>query len=595
MLQLAAYALLSFGMSLALVPVCRYVAIWFGIVAKPRADRWHGKPTAMLGGAAIAITVLSLHALLIGVSTLPVLLVGGSVMFLIGLLDDVTSLKPTTKLVFVIAVASFFVFFRYRLSWSSSLTLDTLLTVLWIVGLTNAFNLLDNMDGLCAGLCLVAGAGVLGTLGTEGIVGPQSAHLALLMGAAAGFLVYNFHPASIFMGDGGSLFIGLNLAVLTLDSPGSSHASASLLSIMAGPALILMVPILDTTLVTVSRILSGRSAAQGGRDHSSHRLVAIGLSERAAVLVLWSLSALGGLLAMSITYYGDDLPGLAAALFVIAVIIFAVYLAHVRVYDDERLLKRGGGITPFVVNFVYRRRLAEVLLDLCLVAISYYTAYRVRFDGADFGRYFPMFLQSLPLVLGVQQLSLFSVGAYRGFWRYFGMMDGVTFAKGVIVGTMVNVSLLVYVYRFENYSRGVFVIYAALLMLLLAGSRASFRLISEFAHRRNQRGLRVVIYGVGDIAASAVRDILTRRAGGYRMLGFIADDPSMERMHMQGYAVLGNYDRLTRMVQEGSVDLVVITQLLSVERLDDLRQLCQDRRVALERLQLGLDKLVAAS
>ena len=198
-------------------------------------------------------------------------------------------------------------------------------------------------------------------------------------------------------------------------------------------------------------------------------------------------------------------------------------------------------------------------------------------------------------MLGVQLVSLFSVGGYRGVWRYFGLMDGVTFAKGVGLGTLVNVSVLVYVYRFEEYSRGVFVVYAALLMLLLSGSRASFRLISEFAHRRNQSGVRVVIYGAGDAAASAVREMLSRRYGGYRMLGFIVEDPAMERVQMQGYPVIGNYQKLVGLIENGGVDLVVLTQLIDVERLEQLRELCADRRVSLERLHFELDQLVAAS
>jgi UDP-GlcNAc:undecaprenyl-phosphate/decaprenyl-phosphate GlcNAc-1-phosphate transferase len=451
------------------------------------------------------------------------------------------------------------------------------------------------MDGLCAGSTVIAGSGVLAAFWLQGTSGPQTVHLALIIGAAAGFLVYNFNPASIFMGDSGSLFLGLNLAVLTIASPSGSQAPTNLLSIMAGPALILMVPILDTTLVTVSRILAGRSAAQGGRDHSSHRLVAIGLSERSAVLALWTLAAFGGLLGVALQYRSTDLPGLVASLFVLAVIIFTVYLSRVRVYAEDDEAAKSPGLTPLVVHFVYRRRVAEVLLDLCLVAIAYYSAYRLRFGGPEFGVYFPQFLQSLPLVLGVQLVSLFAVGGYRGVWQYFGLMDGVTFAKGVGLGTLVNVSLLVYVYRFESYSRGVFVIYAALLMLFVCGSRASFRLISEFAHRRNQRGLRVMIYGTGDVAASAVRDILSRRIGGYRMLGFIVEDPSMERAQMQGYPVLGNYQALLRFVEEGRVDLIVITQLIDLERLETLRERCAERRVSLERLHFALDQLVAAS
>jgi UDP-GlcNAc:undecaprenyl-phosphate GlcNAc-1-phosphate transferase len=539
--------------------------------------------------------VIVLHIAVIGFHDLPVLLIGSAAIFVIGLVDDLVSLKAASKLVFEIAVASFIVFFDYRLGWSSSLTLDTLLTVFWIVGLTNAFNLLDNMDGLCAGLSIIAGTGVLSAMWLNGIGGAEPIHLALLIGAAAGFLVYNVHPASIFMGDSGSLFLGLNLSVLTLSSPNQTHAPAGVLSIVAAPVLILLVPILDTTLVTVSRLLAGRSAAQGGRDHSSHRLVAIGLSEKSAVLALWGLAALGGLLGVALKHYNTDLPELGAALFVLAIIIFAVYLARVRVYEEgDPILQRERGLTPLVVNFVYRRRVAEVLLDLCLIAISYYSAYRLRF-GEEFNVYFPQFLQSLPLVVGVQLVSLFVVGGYRGVWQYFGLMDGVTFAKGIGLGTLLNVSLLVYAYRFASYSRGVFVIHAALLLILICGSRASFRLISEFAQRRNQRGLRVVIYGAGDVGASAVRDILNRRHGAYRLLGFVVEDPALERTQMQGYPVLGGYQALHRLIDDGGVYLVVITQLIDVERLDALRGQCAECRVSLERLHFALDQLVAAS
>src|SRR5262249_32497518 len=143
----------------------------------------------------------------------------------------------------------------------------------------------------------------------------------------------------------------------------------------------------------------------------------------------------------------------------------AVYLAHVRVYEqaDPSLLR--GPVTPFVVNFVYRRRVAEVLLDLCLVSLAYYSAYRLRFAGPNYSTYFVMFLQSLPLIVAVQMASLFAVGAYRGFWRFFGLMDAVTFAKGVALGSTVSVLAILFLYRFENYSRGVFVIDAVLLLV----------------------------------------------------------------------------------------------------------------------------------
>jgi UDP-GlcNAc:undecaprenyl-phosphate GlcNAc-1-phosphate transferase len=595
MSQLALMMLVGLAVSLALVPVCRSAAHRFGYTAKPKEDRWHRHPTALFGGVAIAVTVLVVYGLLGEPGELLVLLAGATLMFVLGLMDDLIDLKPYAKLVAEIAIAALFVFFGYRLEWVQSLTLDTLLTMVWIVGLTNAFNLLDNMDGLCAGISLIAGTTVLATLVMNAGVTPEATYLALLLAATAGFLIHNLHPASIFMGDSGSLFIGMNLAVLTLSSRNTGGGPSSVLSIVAAPLLVLLIPIFDTTLVTVSRLLSGRSTAQGGLDHSSHRLVAMGLSERAAVAVLWSLAALGGLLAIAVSRFENDWPSLAAAVFLLAMIIFAVYLAHIRVYydTDDALLARGR-ITPFVVSFMYKRRVAEVLLDACLVTIAYYSAYRLRFEGDEYGLFFPRFLQSLPLIVGVQMVTLVAVGAYRGVWRYFGLMDAVTFARGVLFGTLTSVFLIVYLYRFENYSRGVFVIYGALLVLLLGGSRASFRLINEFAHRRRHAGQRLVIYGAGDGAATAVRELLGRTSEGYRMLGFIDDDPGMARSRMQGYPVLGDFAALGSLVSSGAVDTVVITtQLMSADRLETLRRLCATHHVSLSRLHVNLDEIVA--
>ena len=241
----------------------------------------------------------------------------------------------------------------------------------------------------------------------------------------------------MFLGDSGSLFIGLNFAVLTLAAPGG-HASSNLISILAGPVLILVVPIVDTVLVTISRLVSGRSAVDGGRDHSSHRLVAIGLSERSAVAVLWSLAVLSGLLAVAIRNISNDWTGAVVALFLLGMIIFMVYLAHVRVYEDTdaaRARLETGRFTPFALELMYKRRIAEVLLDLCLVSIAYYSAYRLRFEGGQWGVAFKSFIASLPIVVGLQMVALFVVGAYRGVWRYFGLMDAVVLARGVALGT----------------------------------------------------------------------------------------------------------------------------------------------------------------
>ena len=596
-LDLATTFFIAFSVALVLVPACRAGAIRFGYTAAPREDRWHRRPTALMGGTAIAITTLGLQAVWEGFRGAPVLFAGVALTFGLGLVDDVVSLKPYVKLVAEIAIASLFVFFGFRLGWVQSLTVDTLLTIVWIVGVTNAFNLLDNMDGLCAGIGLIVGGTLLALAASSGAIGPETTYLALLLGAMAAFLVYNFHPASIFMGDSGSLFIGVSLAVLTIGGPETAYGPSNVLSVIVAPMLILLVPIFDTTLVTVMRVLAGRSAAQGGRDHSSHRLVAIGLSEPKAVMVLWILAGLSGLLALLLQRFETGWPSIGAAVFVLAMMIFAVHLAHVRVYEQtDPSLRQQGGVTPFVVNVLYKRRIAEVGLDVCLVAIAYYSAWRLRFEGADFSFYFPRFLESLPLVVGGQAVVLVMMGAYQGLWRHFSLMDAVTFAKAVGYGTLANVAAIVYLYRFQDYSRGVFIIYGALLVLLLVASRASFRLIGEYANRRRSGGQRLVIYGAGGGASVAIKELLGGHGESYRMIGLIDDNPDMAKTRLLGYPVLGDYHALEVLIANGGVDVVVLsTRLIDVDRLNRLKRLCAEHRVSLARLHFELEHLVAVS
>ncbi|MAG70475.1 MAG: hypothetical protein CL471_09330 [Acidobacteria bacterium] len=586
---------IALATSLVLVPVSRLMAIGLGQVAPPTSDRWHSKTTALFGGVAITLTSLACVTALFGYGQYAILLACSVAIFIVGLTDDVVSLRASTKLVAEIAIASVFVFFRYRLGWTESLTLDSLLTIFWIVGITNAFNLLDNMDGLCAGVALIAGGAWLVAAWPVDVTSPaylEARYLAVVLGATAGFLVYNLHPASIFMGDSGALFLGLNFAVVTLAPLEQDGGTANLLSVVALPVLVLLIPIFDMTLVTLSRLLSGRSASTGGLDHSSHRLVSIGLSERVAVALLWSLAALAGTVAVAVRHIDGTWSSLLVVGFLVGMAIFAAYLARIQVYEDADVRQTSGKITPLIIDFVYRRRAAEVLLDMCLVSSAYYASYRLLWAGEALQANFASFLESLPLVLGTQMVALFAVGAYQGLWRYFGLMDSIVFVRAVVFGTIGAELLILYLSRFEGYSRAVFVVYAALLLLMLTGSRASFRLISEFVNRWRQTGSRLVIYGAGDGGLVAARELLNDPHKRYRMLGFIDDDPNQAHVRVHGYPVLGGYRHLQTLLIRNAVDVVVVsTRLIDAERLQWLRDLCDEHGVALSRLQVDLETL----
>src|SRR5204863_6454148 len=192
---------------------------------------------------------------------------------------------------------------------------------------------------------------------------------------------------------------------------------------------------------------------------------------------LWLLAAIGGVVGIAFDFFNLSWSGLVASLFIVAMFIFAAYLSRVRVYEEsEAEAVDRARITPLVADFLYKRRVAEVLLDVVLVTVAYYTAYRLRFESArDYRENFALFYQSLPLLVGIQMVTLFAVGIYQGVWRYFGLMDTVAIAKGVLIGTATSVLTLLMVLRFEHYSRTVFLIYAIVLSMLLIASRASFR------------------------------------------------------------------------------------------------------------------------
>jgi UDP-GlcNAc:undecaprenyl-phosphate GlcNAc-1-phosphate transferase len=590
---------LALALSLVVVPICRLVALRFGFVARPREDRWNPRPVALFGGVGIAAACFVCAAAFGVVRELPVLVGGAVVMFAFGLVDDVLSLKPSTKLIVQIAVASALVFADYRLNWVGSTTLDIVLTLVWVVGLTNAFNLLDNMDGLCAGIAIIACGALMVDL-LPGATGSRTfaevTYLAILMGATAGFLVYNRHPAAIFMGDSGSLLLGFSFAAITVSAGHQVPGRSDILSIVAAPVLVLLIPIFDTTLVTLSRWRAGRRASQGGRDHSSHRLVAIGLSERRAVTLLWLLAAVGGVLGVVLGFFGQRWSSwsvVVAVAFILGMIVFAAYLARIRVYDDEDVRAKRGMLTPIVVEFMHKRRAAEVLLDFCLITFCYYTAYRLRFeDPDDFLRNFSTFTKSLPVVLAAQMLAFFVVGVYRGVWRHFGMMDSLVVARGVVLGTVGAELFILYVYHFFAYSRTVFVVYAVLLLIAVTLSRASFRLLGEFVQRQRQSGVRVVVYGAGDNGGLVIREVLAE-SGDVKILGFIDDDPRKAGIRVMGYPVLGGSSALTVLAKAGAVDRIVMcAPHMPPERLNNLEVLCSENNITLLRLKVGLETVV---
>lgn len=319
------------AVSLALVgtPVLRRLAVATGFVDQPAARKSHRRPVPYLGGIAIIASVLV--ALVFEARAAPrvaLLMIGAAGLGAMGLLDDDRTVDPRYRFLAETLAAALAVAVGVRIHATGVEVIDIAITVVWIVGVTNAINLLDNMDALAAGVSAVAAGAVfaLAILGSQPVVATLA---AAVVGACLGFLVYNRPPASIFMGDAGSLFLGFVLAILTINVTPTLFPPVSFLV----PLLLLSIPVLDTTLVTVSRLRRGRPVSQGGRDHLSHRLTKRGMRRRAAVAVLIGCEALLGTMTV---LAGRRVVPVATAV-VVAVVVLGTLLAvtvKARVYKE---------------------------------------------------------------------------------------------------------------------------------------------------------------------------------------------------------------------------------------------------------------------
>jgi UDP-GlcNAc:undecaprenyl-phosphate GlcNAc-1-phosphate transferase len=330
------------------------------------------------------------------------------------------------------------------------------------------------MDGLASGIAVIA-AVYLAVVCAQNGQSVESSVLLCFAAAVAGFLVYNFNPASIFMGDSGSMFIGFMLGSLALASSNvlGGGRSRSILAILAVPVLILFIPIFDTTFVTVMRKAFGRRASQGGRDHTSHRLVALGVSERRAVLLLYAIAIVSGAIALLSRRLE---PGLALGLivaFAIIMSILGIHLGEVKVYADNEVKPLVG----FMVDFPYKRRIFEVLLDVVLVLGAYALAYRLRFGAPDTGPDWQAFRATLPLIIGTKIVAFLVLGAYRGLWRYVSVEDVVVLVRAVAGASALSILILLFTSGFAGLSGEVFVLDGVFLLLFVLATRMSFRVL----------------------------------------------------------------------------------------------------------------------
>jgi UDP-GlcNAc:undecaprenyl-phosphate/decaprenyl-phosphate GlcNAc-1-phosphate transferase len=570
------------------------------LIAHPTGERWSEQATPSFGGVgiflglaagigvAIAAGGVHAHKELLGI------LAAASLLFVAGVVDDLRSLPAVVKLAAQFGAAAIVLSTGLSVDIVGNDVLAAAIGVLWLVGMTNAFNLLDNMDGL---------AGTLGVIGaTFFAIDAVTVHeerlllvLSLSLGLAClGFLPFNFRPgkpAAVFMGDSGAQVLGFTLGALGLAT--SWKVAETTVATLVLPILVLGVPILDTALVATMRLVEGRPIHRGGKDHTSHRLVRGGLSEQRTVILLAAIAAGLGATSLGYSVLGDFRITLVGVLITFALLVqFASFLVDLERGEAVEEVVPGGWMLRTIV--LHRRRLLEVLLDFVLISVTFYAAYVLLVGGNGTAYERHVFTVALPAILVARYLAFIPLGLYQGVWRFAGSREAAAIVIGVAVSEAVAFGIVIGTTTLGDFPARVFVVDALLGTVVVGASRFGERALLRARTTLAERdGRRTLIVGAGRSGRSLLREL--RESPGERIVGFVDDDPRLHRRRLLGTAVHGGVSDISRILAATRPDAVLVTiPNAPAERLDAVVRACSATGIPCRfvRRETDLDPLV---
>ncbi|HET7453115.1 MAG TPA: hypothetical protein VFL12_10260 [Thermoanaerobaculia bacterium] len=481
-------------LSFLLTPLTRLLAYRLGAIDVPDPRKIHERPIPRLGGLAVIVSSVAAVSVRFSISWRLSDGAGMFVGFALGLLpilivsfaDDVRGVRVRPRVLAQVLGASIAVAFGIRLGDSIHLfgldvrlgAVAVPLSILWIVGVTNAFNLVDGLDGLSAGLALISASSLAAISLTTGNT-PMSTIALILSGALLGFLPYNVYPASVFLGDVGATFLGFSLACLAL--VGGSTLTAGMAVLVPIP--VIGVPIAETLVSMLRRLVRRAEAGSGGgvfeadREHMHHRLLASGSSQGRAVMILCgaALVAAGcGFVSMFLNTKG------AAILF--ATLVAAAVIGVKRMNYDEFAVIRRGVVLKIYGAPVLRRAMFPVFFDLFMVVVSVYLAIGVRDGDWALVVHRPEAVRLIAILPAISLLVFAAFRLYRGPWSETRAADllrccGAVLASGAAAAAVTG-------WGDRSVPLSFVAIYSLVLLVLVAGSRISYRILAHGDGRR---------------------------------------------------------------------------------------------------------------
>ncbi|HVA80554.1 MAG TPA: hypothetical protein VNF29_06485 [Candidatus Binataceae bacterium] len=582
---------IGFGVAIATLPLAIFVGGRLGITASHGPAVPGRKRVIEFGGAPIIAAIIASLAV---VHSVPLwILVGAGSLLIVGLIDDLIDLRPYQKFICQLVICAWAV--RYALP-AYALTpwpaLDSALVILWLVATTNAFNLIDGLDGLAGGIGIVASVAIAITGFMHDAPQVWMPSLAIA-GALGAFMMFNFPPATIIMGDAGALPIGYLLGALAL--AGGSLATNSRLTKYVFPILVMIVPLLDTGIVSVTRLATGGWISHRGADHSHHRLLSLGLTDRVAVAVCCAVAAVAALCGFAANVLTHENVIVALPFLVLATAVLALFMMDLTFETNPPGLAyiHVRGVARFILSFGYKQRIIEAAVDFALISGAFLAAQALRHDFNLDSAAIGVILREVPYVALASYPAFVIAGVYRGIWRYTSLSDGLRFANGAVLAGVL-VSLVARVAPI-GLSGSIVTLFVILLFNLLMMTRISFQAIRRGISQLAASGERVLVVGASEKAAAAANFVFTSLGQSARVIGFVDDDAFKRGKLMHGHRVLGSLDDLERIYAIAPFqELLLADDALPTARLGQVSAFAERHEITLRRFSIQVNEMAAA-
>ncbi|HET8864937.1 MAG TPA: hypothetical protein VFM80_04500 [Gracilimonas sp.] len=610
--------------AIILTPWVIKFAYVIGAIDEPDERKVHQKITPRLGGMVIFLTlaICSLLAFLffdmgeleIAQHYQKVIMVSVALtlVFFLGIWDDITPLKPGIKFGLQFLIASMVYFAGVKISSVMNplnpyvinvQLIDYPLTILWIVGITNAINLIDGLDGLASGVTTIACVSIFAVSALTGEIG--NAYVALILaGSLVGFLRYNFNPAKIFLGDSGSLLLGFLVAVLSIQSSNKVSTGFSILF----PILVLGLPIADTLIAMLRRFLgtflenTPQSPAIKRRihkmflpdkSHIHHQLLQHGLTHRNTVILLYVISSVFALSAFSITII-DSYNKAIIALAITAIIIF---MGIKKLKYREIDVLHNGIFLPFYERFWLNRSVYKSLFDLFFISAAFTISFFVvQWTNSNLVN-IQQFQIALVAVCSLQMFIFWISGLYRDSYEVIGLGDALKIAK--YVGYAVAAIIPVFIMFFNSgpeFLIQFFILNFYLLLTFILGFRISYQALKYLFFRTNRAEKKVLIYGANNFGNMLLDQLMSSKNQKYNVLGFIDENHEKEGTLLNGFQVFGGHWKLERLYNSEKFDMILMTdEKVKPEVMRRIKGFSDRKKIPILKFQLDFESVTGNS